>query len=496
MREHLSALRSISGAVEELDPPDLGSEIDQTAILGEIRSSLYRWLYEQPQVRNPSFWLSHLFQGLYTLLTRNDSELGARAPAVLSRLEAAPDFLKTAAGTIARPPAVFVDTALSMLGGGGELITQVVRVFSESAPGITQSLQQAGEAALKALVGFGSALNKDIEPAPDPNAFAVGEAQFSRRLHHEHALRAEPTELYRYGIQLQEEVTRQIAELAGRLSSKPWRELVDQLREDAPPGDQLLGTYAAEADRARSFLQERDLIELPDGRLDVVPTPAYLATLVPFAAYEPPPIYLHQRTGRFYVTAPDPKLPPEVLAEQRKAHSRHGIPVLVAHEVYPGHHLHLLTMEGLSSEARRHLWSPVTVEGWALYAEQLMAESGYYRSEETRLFQLVTLLWRAIRIVLDVGLHTRGMTPSAATNYLVEHLPIERRNAEAEVRRYCAMPTYQLCYAVGLREVSSLRDAYRERHGSEFSLKRFHTELMKYGGLPVALARWGMDLAE
>jgi uncharacterized protein (DUF885 family) len=105
-------------------------------------------------------------------------------------------------------------------------------------------------------------------------------------------------------------------------------------------------------------------------------------------------------------------------------------------------------------------------------------------------------LWRAIRIVLDVGLHTRGMTPSAATNYLVEHLPIERRNAEAEVRRYCAMPTYQLCYAVGLREVSSLRDAYRERHGSEFSLKRFHTELMKYGGLPVALARWGMDLAE
>jgi uncharacterized protein (DUF885 family) len=228
----------------------------------------------------------------------------------------------------------------------------------------------------------------------------------------------------------------------------------------------------------------------------VVPTPAYLTSLVPFAAYEPPPVYLAQRTGTFYVTAPDPKLPPEAFAEQRRAHSRHGIPVLVAHEVFPGHHLQLLTMEGLPSEARRHLWTPVMVEGWALYAEQLMADTGYYPGDESRLFQLVTLLWRAIRIVLDVGLQTRGMSPSAATDYLVEHMPMDRRNAEAEVRRYCAMPTYQLCYAVGLRELLSLREAYRQRHGSDYSLRRFHTELLKYGGLPVTLARWGMDLAE
>jgi hypothetical protein len=496
MREHLSALRSITGAVEELDSGDLRSEIDRTAVLGEIRSSLYRWQYEQPHVRNPAFWLSHLFQALYSLLTRHDSDVAARAPAVLSRLQSAPDFLSAARSTINRPPSVFVDTALNMLGGGGELIAQVVGLFGQRAPGMIESLQQAGEAALKALVGFGTALRNEIEPDPDPNAFAIGETQFSRRLHHEHAIQSGPAVLARYGVQLQEEVTRQITELAARLSPKPWRELVDELREDAPPADQLLGTYRAEAERAESFLESHGLIEIPNGELEVVPTPAYLTSLVPFAAYEPPPVYLAQRTGTFYVTAPDPKLPPEAFAEQRRAHSRHGIPVLVAHEVFPGHHLQLLTMEGLPSEARRHLWTPVMVEGWALYAEQLMADTGYYPSDESRLFQLVTLLWRAIRIVLDVGLQTRGMSPSAATDYLVEHMPMERRNAEAEVRRYCAMPTYQLCYAVGYRELLSLREAYRQRHGSEYSLKQFHTELMHYGGLPVALARWGMDLAE
>ena len=136
------------------------------------------------------------------------------------------------------------------------------------------------------------------------------------------------------------------------------------------------------------------------------------------------------------------------------------------------------------------------VEGWALYAEQLMGESGYYRSDETRLFQLVNLLWRAVRVVLDVGLHTRGMSPADATDYMVRHLPIERLQAEAEVRRYCAWPSYQLCYALGRRELLALREAYREQHGPEVSLRRFHDELMRYGGLPVSLAQWGMGLAE
>jgi uncharacterized protein (DUF885 family) len=87
-----------------------------------------------------------------------------------------------------------------------------------------------------------------------------------------------------------------------------------------------------------------------------------------------------------------------------------------------------------------------------------MDEAGYYASVESRLFQLVNLLWRAVRVVLDVGLHTRGMTATEAVDYMVQHLPIERTNAEAEVRRYCAWPTYQLCYAVGRREILRLRD--------------------------------------
>ena len=197
------------------------------------------------------------------------------------------------------------------------------------------------------------------------------------------------------------------------------------------------------------------------------------------------------------MTPPDPSLPPEAYAQQLRGHCRHSVPAMVAHEAYPGHHLQLVTAQELGSEVRRHIWTPVMVEGWALYCEQLMEETGYYATTEQRLFRLVNLLWRAMRIVLDVGLHTRGMTPAEAVDYMVEHLPIERRSAEAEVRRYCAWPTYQLCYAVGRREMLRLRDSYRDERGCELLAQATSTtRCWGTAGLPVSLARWGMDLAE
>jgi hypothetical protein len=493
---HVAALRSMAGAIEELEPDDLQSEIDRTALLGEIRSSIDRFEHERPHVRNPGFWLSHAFQGLYAIVSRRNGAVGGRAPAALERLKAIPGFLDAARDTLDEPPSVFVDTALGMLGGGGELVVQLAGELGGESPEMRSVLQQAAGEALEALKRFGAALRDEIEPSADPHAFAVGEDQFSRRLHHEHALEAGAPELWRYGLHLQEETEAALAALAGRMGGRGWREVVEELRGDTPEPEALLAVYRAELDRAHAFVAERDLVSIPRDPVDVVATPSFMLALVPFAAYEPPPIFLSHQTGRFYVTPPDTSLPPEALARQRRGHCRHAIPAMVAHEAYPGHHLQLVTAQGLGSEVRRHVWTPVMVEGWALYCEQLMDESGYYADDEARLFQLVNLLWRAIRIVLDVGLHTRGMTPAEAVDYMVEHLPIERASAEAEVRRYCAWPTYQLCYAVGRRELLRLRDAYRERAGASFQPKRFHDELLAYGGIPVALARWGMELGE
>ena len=125
-----------------------------------------------------------------------------------------------------------------------------------------------------------------------------------------------------------------------------------------------------------------------------------------------------------------------------------------------------------------------------------MGDEGFYSSEEEIFFQRVHLLWRAVRIILDVGLHTRAMTFEHAVDQLVEVAHLDRANAEAEVRRYCAEPVYPLCYAVGRRELLRLRDDYRTARGTDFTLPGFHKSILQYGGLPVALMRWGMNLNE
>jgi len=218
--------------------------------------------------------------------------------------------------------------------------------------------------------------------------------------------------------------------------------------------------------------------------------------MIPFAAYDPPGPYAANRTGWFYVTVPDARLPDTERERLLRDHCRHELAATALHEGYPGHHLQIVHAQGLSSETRRNVWSPIAVEGWALYCEDLMAEQGFYRTDEEQLFQRMHLLWRAVRVLLDVGLHTRGMGSSEAVDFLVERLHVDRTTAEAEVRRSCAWPTYQLCYAVGRRELLALREDFRAARGDAGSLRAFHDAVLSYGGLPLSLTRWGLGLGE
>ncbi len=495
IRHHLAAFRAMAGAVEDVEVESLQDEIDRTALLGEIRVLVFRLQHEQPHIRNPQFWLSHLCTAIYMLLVRTESDVEHRARAMLGRLGEVPRFLDAAQQTLDEPPSVFVESAAQMIPGARRLIRSAADSLGGSVPSLAEDLAAAAAEADDRLARFGLALETELQAHPDLLFFAVGEEQFDRRLHHEHALRNTAPELWRYGLRLQEEVTAEIERQARAIDgSVPWRDLVERLREDHPSRDGLLGAYQESMDRARAFVNDRNLVSVPTGSLDLVQTPPFMEPLIPFAAYQPPGQLLAERTGYFYVTVPNGGGEPETLDRMLREHCLHGLTATAVHEGYPGHHLQLLTAHSLDSMVRRFVWTPIMVEGWALYCEDMMGEQGFYHTPAERLFQQVHLLWRAIRVILDVGLHTRGMTPAEAIAYLVTHLPIDQLSAEREVRRYCAWPTYQLCYAVGRREIQQLRAAYRQRAGADFSPRAFHDDLLSYGGVPVSLAAWGMGL--
>jgi uncharacterized protein (DUF885 family) len=303
--------------------------------------------------------------------------------------------------------------------------------------------------------------------------------------------------LWRYGNHLLEEIEGDLAGLARTIDgSAAWPDVVDRLRADHPSAPELVGAYADEMDRARRFVSERDLVAIPSGALDVIETPKFLKPLMPFAAYQAPGPFSSDRTGRFFVTPPDPEMEAKASERMLRDHCVHELASTALHEGFPGHHLQFLTAQAQPQPVRRLIGTPLTIEGWALYCEEMMGEEGFYRGPEERFFQRVHLMWRALRIVLDVGLHTRGMTFDEAVQLLVDRVHFDRHNAEAEVRRYCANPAYQLCYAVGRREFRRLRDSYHAAQGGGYTLRGFHDAALKYGGFPVSLIRWGLGLGE
>lgn len=487
----VAALRSISHAIEELALETTDDELDRTALLNEIRVTVHRFTHERPHVKNPEFWLSQLLQGLYFLLVRDDRPLGHRVRAAASRLEAVPRFLEQAKATLQGCPWVFTQTCLGVIDGGLALIHEIGEHLG---PEGDHEFDDVRDQAVAALDSFARDL-PGMALLPEEGGFAIGQEAFDFRLRVEHALGSSANDLREYGKALIEQVVRALTELAGKIDSGvSWQDLAERLQNNDPPDGKVVEAYALEVERSRRFVEERGIVPLYPGTLEVVETPSFLLPVIPVAAYQPPGAFAEDRTGLFYVTPPAAGLDGTSRERVLRNHCQYMIPSTVLHEGYPGHHLQFLAAQAQPRVVRRLMGSALVYEGWALYCEEMMGEEGFYRQQEERFFQLIALLLRGVRILVDVGLHTGGMGYDEAVQLLVDRAIIGRYTAEAEVRRYCAAPGYQLCYAVGRREIKALREDYRKAAGADYTLRDFHEALLGYGGLPVSLMRWGMGL--
>ena len=265
---HLAAFKAIAAAVEQLEIDDTQDEIDRTAFLDDIRITILRFERERPHVHDPGFWLSHLFEALYILLRRRRGDPAASGPGAVERLKATPAFLASARETLKDPPRVFLDTATAMTDGGLALMSQAAA--AGHANGYRTSQEQSRRRRPRRNPrwdGSALALRQELNANPDDLSFAIGEEQFNRRLHHEHALPAGAPELYRYGLHLVEEVEAEVAALARR--DRSLRSLAHPGRAAAAPsrrrGRIWSRYFRAEVERASRFVAERQSGANPRG---------------------------------------------------------------------------------------------------------------------------------------------------------------------------------------------------------------------------------------
>lgn len=401
--------------------------------------------------------------------------------------------------------------------------------------GILGALGPASATAAAAFDAFGQFLRATYPAADRQDRFAVGEREYEWRTRTNLHETRSAAELFAYGQQQTAlylgktyEVAQEVARDAGLAlpfgspaeKNASVRKVMEHLSADSPKSDaELLAWYIDAGKRAVQYGREQRLFDVPaDYRLDVVWTPPVLRSAID-AAYYPAPPFKTSGVGRFYLTPTGDD--PAALRENNRA----SIADTAVHEGFPGHDWNYKYLsshaEGVSNirwftpgavEDSSSMWedSPST-EGWGLYAEELMAEPvpgrphGFYTAGE-HLYELQGQLLRAVRIVVDVGIHTGRMSYDQAVDYFaanVSFLPDARakaaagdpaakavfENADKAIYRYSKWPTQAITYNLGKAAIVELREAYRAARGPGFQAKEFHEAFMRMGTIPPPLFR-------
>ena len=209
----------------------------------------------------------------------------------------------------------------------------------------------------------------------------------------------------------------------------------------------------------------------------VLPIPADEARAKATAYYEPGSLTAN-RPGNCFVNTYDLKARPKWEME-----------ALALHECLPGHHLQVSiaqTIKGVPKWRNYHDYTPF-VEGWGVYAESLGDDIGFYRDPYCKFGQLSYELWRAIRLVVDTGIHSQGWTRQQAIDYFRNNTAQDDRAIETEIDRYVSDPSQAVAYKIGELKFKELRAAAQKELGAAFDLRAFHDEVLRHGAVPLDL---------
>jgi uncharacterized protein (DUF885 family) len=222
---------------------------------------------------------------------------------------------------------------------------------------------------------------------------------------------------------------------------------------------------------------------LPRNSYGVIPVPDYAAKSQTTAYYQPGSLAAG-RPGYYFVNTYDLGMRP-----------RWEMEALTLHEAVPGHHLQISLAQELPDvhPLRRHGGYTAFVEGWALYAESLGEEMGFYGDAYSRFGQLTYEMWRAVRLVVDTGMHSQGWTRDQAIRYFKENSAKSEHDIVVEIDRYIVWPGQALAYKLGELKIKELRARASAALGDRFNLRVFHDRVLEAGALPLNILEQRID---
>jgi uncharacterized protein (DUF885 family) len=488
--------RALDGFAAQLDALKAGSLAPEHQVdAAMMTDSVARRIFEIDELREHAWnpLAANPGKAIYDLLARDFAPLPDRLASVAGRLAQVPAILAEARGQLEHMPRVHIETAIGQFDGTIKLVVDQVDAAlrgagpdaRRAAAGVTK-LRPAALEALEAHRGWLSAKLEEGGHA-DPR---IGPERFARKLSLTLSAAADAGAILARAEADLERVTELLTRLATEMGGTP-KEVLDRLAADAPDEKTILRFCAQALASQTEFVRARGLVTLYDDPVELIDMPEINRGVAVAYCDSPGPLE-SAPLATFIAVSPVPAdWPQERKASFYREYNRHMVHNLMAHEAMPGHYLQLQHSRrfGGATRLRAALRSGTFVEGWAVYAERVVADHGYPGegdSRAVRMQQLKMQLRSIINAILDARVHSRGMTEAEAMALMTGRGFQEEGEAAGKWRRALLTSAQLSTYYVGYTEVSDLA-AGLEAEG--YPERTVHDRMLAHGSPPVRLLR-------
>lgn len=503
--------RDTQSALESIDVAELSraNQVDHALLLNAVRAQIWQTETLQSWAWNPLGYQALAGGALYGLMAREFAPLERRLESAVYRLELMPTLLRQTREALQpeRVPAPHAQTYAAQNPGLKSIVSDMI------APHIGHLSARMRTRMEAAIVAFNAAVDEHqawIEGTLAPAAqadFRVGAEVFDAQLGYtlmstlsradiraraEAAVASVRAEMYR--------VSR--LALAGRADAPETpdeptpeqqqaaiRAALDLAAADRPARDRLVQVATAATEEARAFVMQRDLITLPEGPVRVILMPEFQRGFAVAYCDSPGPLERHLETFYAVSPVPDDWSEEQAVSFLREYNNRATLDIAI-HEAMPGHYVQIWHSNRYPSTLRAVLGSGSFIEGWAVYAEEMMVEQGFRADDPLfRLSQLKVQLRTITNAIIDQAIHVDGMTQEEMMQLLTQTAFQEEREAAGKWRRAQLSFTQLSTYFVGFQEHLETRAAAQALAGDAFNLKTYHDGVLSFGSPPGRFAR-------
>ncbi len=502
----LARLRRFDDRLAKFDLDKLSQR--QSIDLRILRAAIKKELFERQEMsvfeRDPTVYARAADVNIY--IKRNFAPLDDRVRSIVAIESQVPNIVIAAKNNLDPVlPKPYVELAIQIARGSADFLRKnlVEAIADLRDEQIRTEFRESNRRAAAALSDYAAWLERERLPKATAD-FALGQEKFRRFLAETELVDLAPEKLLEIGMTQLKNEQAAFAEAAKIIEpGKSPVEVFNKIKHEHPTIESLLPDITKDLEQIRKFVTTRKLVAIPsEVRARVKETPQYHRA-TSFASMDTPGAFEKRATeAYFYVTPPETDWPANQKEEWLTAFNYYNADVISIHEVYPGHYVQFLRLNASpASKVEKIFESYAFVEGWAHYCEKIVIDEGYgaaggnkpgadelKRAGKYRIAQADQAMLRLCRLCVAIKMHTQKMTIDQATKFFQDNCYYEAKPAHVEAMRGTIDPGY-LNYSLGKLQILKLRDDYKAQEGENFSLQKFHNELLNHGMPPIRLLR-------